>query len=59
MDKLKNSREAALLLNVSVQTLAYWRHKGKGPKYIKLSDGDQGHVRYRLSDIQEFIESMS
>ncbi len=32
------------------QTLIRWRSKGRGPKFVKISN----QIRYKLSDIQEF-----
>ena len=35
------------------KTLAQWRYLGKGPRYLKLV----GHVRYRRSDVEEWLAS--
>jgi len=45
--------EAAARLTAKVQTLRAWRHRQTGPPYLKLS----GKIRYRVSDIDEFIET--
>jgi hypothetical protein len=37
----------------SVNTLRSWRFKRVGPPFIKI----RGLVRYRLSDIEQFLES--
>jgi predicted site-specific integrase-resolvase len=46
-----NDGEAAKLIGVSRQTLANWRHLGRGPAYIK-----QGRmVRYCQQDLLDFM----
>jgi excisionase family DNA binding protein len=47
-----NSVEAAKYLSLSRQTLANWRHNGKGPDYVRLGRA----IRYRNCDLNEFIE---
>jgi predicted DNA-binding transcriptional regulator AlpA len=47
--------ELAEMIGVSVSRLAQWRMAGHGPKYIKLSAGKSGAIRYRMSDVQEWI----
>lgn len=37
-----------------VQTLAIWRMKGIGPKFLKLENGS---VRYRWADIDAWLEA--
>ncbi|MBK3736776.1 helix-turn-helix domain-containing protein [Azospirillum brasilense] len=51
-DKLCSVDEAAELLGVAPQTLAHWRVRGTGPRYITLS---ARCVRYRASDIQLWL----
>ncbi len=51
---LLTERNTALHISVSQKTLQNWRLQGKGPKFIRLS---RGAVRYRLSDLEEWIES--
>lgn len=50
---LATSREVANHLQQSVPTLANWRHRGIGPKFIKSG----GSVRYRWSDVEAWVES--
>lgn len=45
--------EVARASNVNLNTLAYWRHMGTGPRYMKLGRC----VRYRRSDVVKFFES--
>jgi predicted DNA-binding transcriptional regulator AlpA len=47
-------QEVAVLLRNSVNTLYKWRKIGRGPAFVKLSDGA---IRYRRSDLDEFIEA--
>jgi len=51
MQPLLNEREAAALLKLSVRTLQRLRCIGGGAKFVRL----QGSVRYRISDIEEWI----
>ena len=44
--------EVAELLRVKKLTLANWRNKGKGPKYIKIGN----MVRYLIDDVKEFMK---
>ncbi|CPW94819.1 helix-turn-helix transcriptional regulator [Mycobacteroides abscessus] len=46
------SAEAAMLLGITPETLAAWRHRGKSPKYTRT-----GHrtVTYDRADIEAFI----
>lgn len=39
----------------SVQTLAVWRMKGIGPKFIKMGR----HVRYRWADIEAWLDAQT
>lgn len=53
--KVIGEREVSALLGVSTSTLRHWRRKSvrKGPKFLKL---DNGSVRYRLRDIEQYQE---
>ncbi len=48
--------EAAEQLKLSPATLRDWRSNKLGPTYIKLGTGKGCPVRYRLSDLNQFIE---
>jgi len=52
--RLLKEAEASEILATPAKTLEDWRVKGKGPKYVKLGRA----VRYRLSDIEEFIKGL-
>lgn len=51
MSKMLSSPEAAQLLGVAPYTLRLWRHKGKGPRYVKLGDAKQANVVYVEDDV--------
>lgn len=46
------SAEAALLLGITPETLAAWRHRGKSPRFTRT-----GHrtVTYTREDVEAFI----
>ena len=46
-----SERQAAKVLDLSVQTLRNWRHLRKGPKYQKLGRS----VKYNLDDLKEYM----
>ena len=46
-------RQTAKLLGLAVRTLQLWRYQKRGPRYVKLG----GAVRYRLEDLERFIEA--
>jgi excisionase family DNA binding protein len=52
-DQLKDEREAANFLGVSVSGLRKWRNRGIGPRYCRFGR----LIRYRLSDLNEWIEA--
>ena len=41
------------MLGVPVATVYAWRSRGQGPRGLKIGR----HVRYRLSDVEEWVES--
>lgn len=53
-DPLLTASDLAHRWAVSVQTLANWRAKSKGPVFIKLGKGATAAIRYRLGDIERF-----
>jgi len=50
---LTEKEAAEMIVDLKPGTLAKWRTRRKGPKYLKLG----GKVRYRTIDIQEWIEA--
>ena len=52
-DQLVRQEEAAALLRVSPRCMENWRHRGEGPKFVRVSGRC---IRYRKSDLTLFIE---
>ena len=52
MNQLAREKTVSEKLQVSVQTLRNWRHKGVGPPYVKLGRA----VRYDLQQVSEFLD---
>ena len=50
---LVDEKEAASILCYSVRALQNWRHRGGGPRFVKVSSRS---VRYRRSDLAAWIE---
>ena len=46
-------REVAELLGLSVATLHAWRHRGKGPRFLRLGRS----VRYLPADLADFVRA--
>jgi len=46
-------REVAEMLGLSVATLRAWRHRGKGPRFLRLGRS----VRYLSSDLDAFVRA--
>ena len=45
-------KETADYLRVKPSLLQQWRHRKKGPAYVKL----EGSIRYRLEDLLEYCD---
>ena len=58
-DGLLTTKEAAEFLGMKAQTLMLWRVYHKGPPYVKMTDSPAGAVRYRLSDLNDWISARS
>ena len=54
--ELLNTAEAAQLLKCREQTLRKQRMQGRGPRFIRMGDGPNARVCYRLSDIRTWID---
>jgi predicted DNA-binding transcriptional regulator AlpA len=52
-DPLLTTAEAAQHLGLPFSTLAYWRAKHAGPRFVRLGEG-VGRVRYRASDLDAY-----
>jgi excisionase family DNA binding protein len=46
-------RQVAEQLGLSVATLRAWRHRGKGPRFLRLGRS----VRYLPSDVEDFVRA--
>jgi excisionase family DNA binding protein len=46
-------REVAEQLGLSVATLRAWRHRGKGPRFLRLGRS----VRYLPADLDDFVRA--
>ena len=55
LEPLLHEGEAAKILNVSIARLQRWRWEEAGPRYIRVSGKPTGAVRYRLSDLEEYL----
>ncbi len=56
MGHLVSTTEAARVLGVQKQTLAVWRLRGKGPRYVRFG-GPRGRVGYDIRDLEDWISS--
>ncbi|WP_063739210.1 helix-turn-helix domain-containing protein [Streptomyces hokutonensis] len=54
-EELLTPGEAAALVKLTVGTLKDKRWKGTGPRFIKLSPGRGGRIRYRRGDVQDWV----
>lgn len=50
--KYLNEKSLAAYLDISNHTLKYWRKVGKGPQFIKLTNG---RIRYSIDDINNYL----
>ncbi len=53
-DRLLSPEEAALRLNVSAHTLASWRCKGCGPRWLRVGPK---RVGYMADDLSAFLKA--
>ncbi len=53
MTRALTEREVAELLVLSVATLRAWRHRGKGPRFLRLGRS----VRYLPADVADFVRA--
>ena len=51
--KLVKRVEAAAMFHVTPRTLAYWRSKNKGPRYVRFS---RNRVKYLTTDVAAFCK---
>lgn len=55
VDALLNEYDVAGIIGMSVASVRRWRTHNAGPQFIKIGSA----VRYRLDDIQSFINKMA
>lgn len=56
---LLDSQQCAELLGIKSNTLEIWRHRGKGPSFIKFGTSPQAPVRYLRTAIMAWLEDQS
>lgn len=54
MSEILTPYQLAKRWNVSVGSLTNQRSRGVGPVYVKLGEGKNSPVRYRLEDIEQY-----
>jgi predicted DNA-binding transcriptional regulator AlpA len=54
-DNLIQSKDLALMLDISPKTLERWRYQGTGPQYKKIGR----RVYYALSDLEDYLEKQT
>lgn len=54
-EPLLSADEVASFLSVPVKTLYQWRHKGTGPKGIRVGR----HLRYRRQELDAWLDSLA
>ncbi|WP_269218938.1 helix-turn-helix transcriptional regulator [Brevundimonas vesicularis] len=59
LDDLLTTKEAASVLGVKPNTLEIWRHKGRGPPFIRLGDGPCAPIRYFRIELSKWLASHS
>ena len=52
-----NNDAAAATLGIKGSTLKFWRHTGKGPRFVKLGDAKQAGVAYVEADVLEWRDA--
>lgn len=55
--RLLDSVQTAALLGITPNTLKFWRHKGRGPRFVKLGDSPQAGVAYDEADVIAWREA--
>lgn len=55
MDKLMTTEEVSQLLGIPVTTLYQWRHKGSGPRCIRVGR----HLRYAVAELERWLDEQA
>ncbi|MBC8554207.1 MAG: helix-turn-helix domain-containing protein [Candidatus Brocadiales bacterium] len=53
MERYLSAKEVSRILGFALITLAKWRKKKIGPKFIEL---DNGRIRYKQSDVEAYMD---
>ena len=54
-DRLYSAQDPALAQIAPESTLRFWRCRGGGPSYVKVSSGPRGRIRYSGKDLNRFV----
>lgn len=57
--ELLDNEQTAELLGIRPNTLEIWRHKGKGPRFVKLCHAKQAPIRYQRAEVAGWLEQQS
>jgi len=57
MSKMLTPKELCERWKIADKTLRKWRVANVGPAYIKLGEGRNSEVRYRIDDVEAFEKS--
>ncbi|SFN72041.1 AlpA family transcriptional regulator [Sphingomonas sp. OK281] len=55
--RLLDTKQTAALLGIAPNTLKLWRHKSRGPTFVKLGDAKQAGVAYDEADVLAWREA--
>lgn len=58
INKMLSPNEVSELTGIKINTLAGWRYRGVGPKFIK-ADGQKGGIYYPVNELKEWLEKRS
>ena len=56
---LLTNEETSALLGIKPNTLEIWRHRGKGPPFVKMGSAPQAPVRYLRSAVMDWLAQQS
>lgn len=54
-EQIYTQPETAALLRVSERALEAWRHRGGGPRFVRLGGGRRGAIRYRGKALLDYL----
>ena len=57
LDEMLDTKAVAAMLGVSPTTVQCWRHRGKGPRYLKVGPSRTGSVRYRRGEVARYLRA--